>query len=145
MPRLETNRLTTPCPSVSRRMRNTPQRDNPCELALRSILHRLGLRFRVHRRLTTIPRRTVDILFPKERLAVFVDGCFWHGCPEHGTMPKANHDWWQKKLAANQMRDRDTDDRLTADGWLVIRVWEHEDPVQAARAIRKAVLDRRKQ
>jgi DNA mismatch endonuclease (patch repair protein) len=63
---------------------------------------------------------------------VFVDGCFWHGCPEHGTWPKQNADWWREKIEANQRRDRDTDARLQAAGWTVIRVWEHEDPTQAA-------------
>ncbi|MET4079609.1 DNA mismatch endonuclease Vsr [Janibacter sp. UYMM211] len=77
-------------------------------------------------------RRTIDIAFPRQRLAIFVDGCFWHGCPEHGTRPAANSAWWEQKLAANYGRDRDTDDLLEAAGWRVLRIWEHVDPAAAA-------------
>jgi DNA mismatch endonuclease (patch repair protein) len=73
---------------------------------------------------------------------VFVDGCFWHGCPTHGTSPKANAAWWQAKIAANQARDRDTDRLLGEAGWKVVRVWEHEDPTTAARTIRDLVRAR---
>jgi DNA mismatch endonuclease (patch repair protein) len=80
-------------------------------------------------------RRRADIVFAKKRVVVFVDGCFWHGCPEHGTWPKENRQWWREKIEANVARDRDTDTRLRASGWTVVRVWEHEDPLQAAGAI----------
>jgi DNA mismatch endonuclease, patch repair protein len=112
-------------------MRSQRQRDTKGELELRSLLHRRGLRFRVHALLPGLRRRS-DIVFTRARVVVFVDGCFWHGCPEHGTWPKENADWWREKIEANQRRDRDTDARLTAAGWTVIRVWEHEDPTQAA-------------
>jgi DNA mismatch endonuclease (patch repair protein) len=112
-------------------MRSQRQRDTKGELKLRSLLHRRGLRFRVHALLPGLRRRS-DIVFTRARVVVFVDGCFWHGCPQHGTWPKENADWWREKIEANKRRDRDTDARLTAAGWTVIRVWEHEDLTQAA-------------
>jgi DNA mismatch endonuclease (patch repair protein) len=116
-------------------MQHTPQRDTPPERALRSALHRLGLRFRVHvRPVPGLPRRA-DVIFPRARVAVFVDGCFWHGCPVHGTWPKANAEWWRAKIESNRARDADTDRRLTEAGWTVVRVWEHEDPDGAARQV----------
>jgi DNA mismatch endonuclease, patch repair protein len=127
------DRKTPPASSADalRRMRSQRQRDTKGELELRSLLHRRGLRFRVHALLPGLRRRS-DIVFTRARVVVFVDGCFWHGCPEHGTWPKENADWWRGKIEANKRRDRDTDARLTAAGWTVIRVWEHEDPTQAA-------------
>jgi DNA mismatch endonuclease, patch repair protein len=127
------DRKTPPASSADalRRMRSQRQRDTKGELELRSLLHRRGLRFRVHALLPGLRRRS-DIVFTRARVVVFVDGCFWHGCPEHGTWPKENADWWREKIEANQRRDRDTDARLTGAGWTVIRVWEHEDPTQAA-------------
>lgn len=86
-------------------------------------------------------RRRADIAFPTRRVAVFVDGCFWHGCPEHATAPKKNADWWSVKLAANVARDRDTDARLRASGWTVVRIWEHEEPETAARRICAALAE----
>lgn len=124
-------------------MRNTRQRDNYCELAIRSMLHEQGLRFRVHTRIQCIPRRTADIVFPKEQVAVFIDGCFWHRCPTHGTLPIANRAWWRHKLKTNTKRDRDTDQRLHAAGWKVVRIWEHEDPSRAAGRISKVLFTRR--
>jgi DNA mismatch endonuclease, patch repair protein len=82
-------------------------------------------------------------VFPRERVAVFVDGCFWHRCPQHGTIPANNRDWWQAKLEANFSRDRATDELLKSQDWLAIRVWEHEDPQVAAARIRAAVIARR--
>ncbi len=119
-------------PATSRRMSRTAQRDNRGERALRSELHRRGFRFRLHRPIVEGTRRTVDVVFPGAKLAVFVDGCFWHGCPAHGTSPKNNAAWWRAKIAANIARDRDTDARLAALGWTVLRIWAHEDPVEAA-------------
>jgi DNA mismatch endonuclease (patch repair protein) len=121
-------------------MKATAQRDTACEKALRSALHRLGLRFRLQ---WPIPgtRRRMDIAFPRARVAVFVDGCFWHGCPEHRTWPKANGTWWAEKLESNVARDRDTDERLCAAGWKVLRFWEHEDMDTAAALVANALRD----
>lgn len=102
------------------------------EIVLRKRLHALGCRFRVQFKVEGLPRRKVDIAFPKRRLAVFVDGCFWHGCPDHGTRPKTNEEWWEWKLKRNRSRDEDTNERLAELGWRVVRVWEHEDPDLAA-------------
>jgi DNA mismatch endonuclease (patch repair protein) len=82
-------------------------------------------------------------VFGPTRIAVYIDGCFWHGCPTHATMPKANRDWWQQKLEANQTRDQRTTETLTAHGWLVLRFWEHEDPETVAASIEGAVRARR--
>jgi DNA mismatch endonuclease (patch repair protein) len=123
-------------------MRATRQRDTPAELALRRILHRRGLRFLVDR--TPIPavRSRADILFRGARVAVFVDGCFWHGCPTHGTLPKKNREWWRAKLLANKARDARVDAALTAAGWLSLRIWEHEDPGDAAKRVARHVAER---
>lgn len=115
-------------------------RDTGAELAIRRALHAMGLRYRVHRRPLPGVRREVDILFGPARVAVFVDGCFWHGCPDHGTSPKANSEWWSNKLRRNRERDVDTTERLVQAGWTTIRVWEHEPPDQAASRIAQAVL-----
>jgi DNA mismatch endonuclease, patch repair protein len=87
-------------------------------------------------------RREADVLFVGPKVAVFVDSCFWHCCPEHGTWPSANGSWWREKLEANRRRDRDTDARLHADGWAVVRIWEHEDPRAAAVRVREVVRER---
>jgi len=99
----------------------------------------MGLRYRIHRRPLPRLRREADIVFARARVAVFVDGCFWHGCPDHGTSPKVNGDWWAEKLQANQARDLDTTAQLIAAGWAAVRVWEHEDPVDAAQRVSAAV------
>ncbi|CAA9520005.1 MAG: Very-short-patch mismatch repair endonuclease (G-T specific) [uncultured Thermoleophilia bacterium] len=122
--------------SVARR------RDTGPERALRSELHRLGLRFRLHRRLAGL-RREADVVFGPARVAVFIDGCFWHGCPQHATWPKANADFWRTKIETNRRRDADTDERLAGAGWEVVRIWEHEDPAEAARLIAARVRARR--
>lgn len=129
-------------PAVSSQMRRQRTRDTPVELALRSELHRRGVRFRVHRRLLSEVRREVDIVILKSRIAVLVDGCFWHGCPVHGTIPKNNAGSWRRKLAENRKRDLDTDARLTQAGWVVIRVWEHEAPGEAAADICALIASR---
>lgn len=126
-----------------RRMQATRQRDTRAEVAVRSALHRLGLRYRLDRNLLAGLRRRADIIFSAARIAVFVDGCFWHGCPIHGTWPKANAEWWRSKIEANQRRDADTDEKLAAAGWIVVRVWEHEEPEKAAERIALLVQSRK--
>jgi DNA mismatch endonuclease (patch repair protein) len=123
-------------------MRNTPQRDTPCEVALRGELRKRGLKFRVNRPPISSARSKADIVFVPKRLAVFVDGCFWHACPIHGTMPKANRLWWEDKLAGNRRRDLSATRRLRRAGWSVIRVWEHEDPAHAADRVVRALARR---
>ena len=126
--------------SVRKRMSATPRENTPVELALRSKLHRLGLRFRIHQRIVPDTRRVVDIVFPRARIAVFVDGCFWHGCPEHGTLPgETNRDWWREKIETNRHRDIDTNKRLSESGWDIVRVWEHDDLDEAATNIAKRI------
>lgn len=106
------------------------------EVALRSALHRLGLRFRKDFPIDTGRRKVrPDIVFTRARVAVFVDGCFWHGCPEHQVLPRANPDYWRPKLRRNVERDRETGIALAEAGWDVVRVWEHEGVEQAARRI----------
>jgi len=127
--------------AVSQRMRNTPQRDTPAELALRRELHGRGLRYLVD--VAPIPgRRRADLVFRGPKVAVFIDGCFWHACPEHATFPKSNREWWADKLAANFARDRDTDRRLAEAGWRVVRVWEHVAPSDAARIVERVLRHR---
>lgn len=120
-------------------MKSQRQRDTAAETTLRSLLHRRGLRFRVHYALPNL-RRRADIAFPRQRIAVFVDGCFWHGCPEHGTWPKQNAEWWREKIESNRRRDADTDAKLEGQGWSVIRVWEHEAAETAARTIEEVLV-----
>jgi DNA mismatch endonuclease (patch repair protein) len=105
------------------------RRDTRAELRLRSALHRRGLRFRKDLlvRCTNGVKVRPDVVFTRRRIAVFVDGCFWHGCPTHGTTPGRNREYWVPKLEANVARDRRADAALQADGWLVERIWEHED------------------
>jgi DNA mismatch endonuclease (patch repair protein) len=117
-------------------MERQQRRDTRHELELRSALHQAGLRYFVDRPIEGTRRRG-DVVFPRKRVVVFSDGCFWHGCPEHGTWPKRNADWWRAKIEANRARDRDTDRRLAAAGWTVIRVWEHEPAHVAAKRIVK--------
>lgn len=112
-------------------MSRAARRDTKPEVALRRALHARGQRFRVVYPVPANRRRTIDIAFTRQRVAVFVDGCFWHACPDHGTNPKANNDWWAAKLATNVARDRDTDRLLSEAGWRVVRIWEHESTESA--------------
>lgn len=125
------------------RMQRQSRRDTKPELALRRELHRLGLRYRVERAVLPGVRRRADVVFEPAKVAVFLDGCFWHACALHGTQPKANAQWWRDKFERNVIRDRQTDAAMTAAGWLVIRVWEHEEPQAAAATIATAVRVRR--
>ena len=128
--------------TVRRQMQNTLTRDTGPELALRSEVHRLGLRYRVDVPPIAGGRRRADLVFKASRVAVFVDGCFWHGCPVHGTVPKSNFEWWGEKLARTRERDRDTDRTLRRAGWKVVRVWEHENPKVAASRIARMIRRR---
>ncbi|MEZ0350693.1 very short patch repair endonuclease [Mycobacterium sp. pR1184] len=125
--------------SVRRQMSAMPTRDTGTEMALRRELHGRGLRFRVQVR--TLPGRP-DVAFTRARIAVFVDGCFWHRCPSHGTAPKNNAEWWAAKLEANVTRDKEKDEKLRCLGWLPVHIWEHEDPAEAAETIHKLWLAR---
>jgi DNA mismatch endonuclease (patch repair protein) len=122
-------------------MRANRRRDSGPERALRSALHRAGLRFRVDYPVRTPGRRPVrpDVVFPVRRVAVFVDGCFWHGCPVHGTRPATNELYWTQKIEANRNRDVATTAALESDGWTVRRFWEHDEPVTAAERVAEAV------
>lgn len=120
-------------------MAGVRQTGTDAEMALRQAMHRLGLRYRVDYEVLRKPRRVADVAFPARRVAVFVDGCFWHGCPEHATWPKQNADFWRQKIEANRQRDADTNDRLRAVGWTVLRFWSHESPSEAARTVAKVV------
>ena len=124
--------------AIRKTMVGCRSRDTSPEKALRSAVHRLGLRFRVCARPIPGVRRTADIVFPRAKVAVFLDGCFWHGCSEHYVPPKTNPDYWSGKIEGNRSRDADTDAKLRAAGWSVIRVWEHEDPAQAAADVAEA-------
>lgn len=124
---------------VSARMSMQARRDTRPELALRRELHRRGLRYRVDYPLLGLPRRRADVVFTRRRLAVFVDGCFWHVCPIHGSWPSNNAGWWAQKLRANVRRDRETDARLDRLGWRVLRFWEHDQPRQAADIVEAAL------
>ena len=123
-------------------MQRQRRKNTAPERALRGALHRRGLRFRIHTRPDPGLRREADIVFARARVAVFVNGCFWHGCEEHATWPSANADWWRAKIEKNRARDRETDESLRAAGWLPIRVWEHEDPEVAAEVVAGAIRSR---
>jgi DNA mismatch endonuclease (patch repair protein) len=127
-------------PEVSARMRRNPRRDTQPEIALRKELHARGFRFRKDL-LLRVPGRSVrpDVVFTRARVAVFVDGCFWHCCPEHGTEPRRNTGYWGPKLARNVARDRAVDKALAADGWVVVRGWEHEPVGEIADRVEHSV------
>lgn len=130
-------------PEASRRMARVRQKGTSAELALRRQLYGRGIRYRVDFEVLRRPRRVADIAFPGLRIAVFVDGCFWHGCSEHATWPKNNADFWRQKIEANRLRDIDTNERLKNDGWLVLRFWEHELADMAASAVEDAIANKK--
>jgi DNA mismatch endonuclease (patch repair protein) len=125
-------------------MEQQGRRDTKPEIALRRAVWALGLRYRVDLAPVRGSRSRADMVFLTERVAVFVDGCFWHRCPEHASIPKSNRDWWVAKLEANAVRDRSTDAVLAANGWAVVRVWEHEDVTDAAALLARVVAARRR-
>ncbi|WP_128981589.1 very short patch repair endonuclease [Streptomyces roseicoloratus] len=125
------------------RMSRQRSHDTGVEMALRRSLHAAGFRYRVHRRPLKGVRREADIVFGPVKVAVFVDGCFWHGCPEHATWPKRNSGFWREKIEKNRARDANTDARLREAGWVALRVWEHEDAHEAAARVAAVVIERR--
>ncbi|MGY0536358.1 very short patch repair endonuclease [Nocardioides sp. YJ-D4] len=115
-------------PAAEATMRGNRRRDTKPELAIRSLVHALGLRYRVDTRPVPDLNRRADLVFTRAKVAVMIDGCYWHGCPEHGTQARTNADYWSSKIARNVQRDVETNTLLKAAGWTVIRAWEHEDP-----------------
>jgi DNA mismatch endonuclease (patch repair protein) len=130
-------------PEVSRRMSRVRTADTDPELRLRRVIHSRGLRYRIHRRPLTTLRCQPDIVFGQARVAVFVDGCFWHGYPTHASWPKANGGWRRDKIQRTRDRDAATTGELVANGWFVLRFWEHEDPVVAADTVEEVLAERR--
>jgi DNA mismatch endonuclease (patch repair protein) len=122
-----------------RSMLGNTSRDTKPELAVRRLLHAGGLRYRVDFRPIKEVRGRADIVFTRRRIAVFIDGCFWHVCPIHATAPKANAEYWTPKLARNVERDAETTAKLEAAGWTVLRYWEHESPTDVAASIEAAL------
>jgi DNA mismatch endonuclease (patch repair protein) len=120
-------------------MTNTRRRDTTSELALRRAVHALGLRYRVDVRPVPAIRRHADLVFPRAKVAVFLDGCFWHGCPEHIAWPRRNEEYWRSKIERTRVRDLETNAWLEASGWRVVRVWEHEAPSEGARRVANVV------
>lgn len=130
-------------PGVRRSMQANKGRDTKPELALRRAVHALGLRYRVSVRPLPAVRRTADLVFTRAKVAVFMDGCFWHGCPDHHTKSATNAAYWADKVGKNRARDRETDALLEAAGWMAVRIWEHEDPGAAALKVESVVRARR--
>jgi DNA mismatch endonuclease (patch repair protein) len=123
-------------------MQGNRSRDTGPELAVRRLLHAAGLRYRVAQRPLPALRRTADVVFTRARVAVFIDGCFWHRCPEHSSTPRTRTDFWVAKFDRNVARDAETNAVLEASGWLVLRFWEHEHPGSVAEEVRRAVIAR---
>lgn len=130
---------------ATNRMRAVRRRNTTPELAIRSQLHQHGFRFNVDKSPIKGSRRRADIVFPKLRVAIYVDGCFWHSCPIHGSQPKTNAEFWRDKLARNHARDQETDQELIRSDWIPIRVWEHEDPIAAVKRIEETIGERRQE
>ncbi|MEV7386672.1 very short patch repair endonuclease [Streptomyces sp. NPDC091215] len=124
-------------------MSRQASKDTAAELTVRRLLHAAGLRYRVEYPVPGMARRRIDVAFTSVKVAVLIDGCFWHGCPEHATQPKANAEWWRQKLDRNMARDAETTQHLVAAGWEVLRFWEHEAPEDVALRVAAAVEQRR--
>lgn len=132
-------------PAVRAVMQGNCAQDTRPEQEVRSALHHLGLRFRKHAQPLKGLRCQADAIFRCEKIAVFVDGCFWHGCPEHGRVPSDRNGYWAAKLGRNMERDQRNNLALASAGWLVLRFWEHSDPAQVALEVQAAVSHRRAQ
>ncbi|MEU9337446.1 very short patch repair endonuclease [Streptomyces sp. NPDC048290] len=126
-----------------RNMQAIRNRDTKPEWLIRRLVHAQGLRYRVAAKPLPGLRRTADLVFRPAKVAVFIDGCYWHGCPEHYVPPRTNSGYWSDKVARNMARDRDTDQRLTEAGWIVLRFWEHEPSEACAARIAAEVESRR--
>jgi len=124
---------------LSEKMSTLARQDTAPEIALRRALHSRGLRYRIQIQTPGNRRRRIDIAFTRAKIAVFVDGCYWHGCPDHGTRPVTNREWWDWKIKRNRDRDADTNRLLKDQGWVVVRIWEHEDAQAAAQQIEALV------
>ena len=120
-------------------MQGNRRRDTKPEMAVRRAVHALGLRYRVDTRPLPDLNRRADLIFTRAEVAVFVDGCYWHGCPEHGTTAKTNSTYWGPKIRRNRDRDSETDRLLGEAGWVSVRIWEHDDANEAARRIASLV------
>lgn len=128
---------------VRKSMLGNKSRDTRPEKALRSAIHALGFRYRVSVRPLPHLRRTADLVFAREHVAVFLDGCFWHGCPDHCRAVKTNAEYWSQKIVLNRLRDEDTDRQLVEAGWQVVRIWEHDPTDAAAQRVAEVVRIRR--
>ncbi|NJP46054.1 very short patch repair endonuclease [Actinacidiphila epipremni] len=126
-------------PGRRRNMQANRARDTGPELAVRKLLHAQGFRYRVHYAPLPSIRRRADIVFTRQRIAIFIDGCFWHNCPEHGHPVTVNSDYWNPKLARNHERDTETNFLLRTNGWLVLRFWAHEDAMEVCKKIASSV------
>lgn len=136
-------RATPLTPETSLRMKQVRQQNTCAELELRRAFYARGLRYRIQVPILTKPRRVADVAFSGLRVAFFVDGCFWHGCPQHATWPKQNAEFWRAKILPSQQRGRDTDERLRAVGWKAVRAWAHEPPECVAAKYASVVEKRR--
>ena len=136
---LDDARLSKPSEATRRSMVANSGRESLLEVALRKELHARGLRFRKHLEVPPKSRCRPDVVFTRARVAVFVDGCFWHRCPIHGTSPDRNGEWWRRKLDVNEARDRRNDASLETAGWTVLRFWEHQSLQEMATAIEQLV------
>lgn len=124
-------------------MQGNRSRDSKPELAVRSLVHAAGLRYRVDRRPLPAVRRRADLVFTRQRIAAFIDGCFWHGCADHFVLPATNAGYWHDKITGNMARDRETDRLLRQAGWTPLRFWEHQDACEVAAALELAVRSAR--
>jgi DNA mismatch endonuclease (patch repair protein) len=131
-------------PAIRKSMQANRPRDTLLEVAFRSALHQAGFRFRKHVRPLPGLRCEPDVIFPRFRLAIFVDGCWWHSCPEHGMLPREHGAWWAEKLQRTKDRDRRNDRALRSAGWTVLRVWEHESLQEAVYRVRSTLDQLRK-
>lgn len=122
-------------------MQGNKRRDTRPELGIRRLLHRAGLRYLVDQQPTPSVKGRADIVFRRARIAIFIDGCFWHGCPEHYRRPSSNKAYWNDKLQRNRQRDADVDHALRQAGWRVLRYWEHDEPEAVVESIKRALRE----